>query len=209
MDAAAIIDAVLAQTGTDASRVTILALLNEKYSEQIVRSKWLLETVAVGTTAAGTSDYALADSVVDIVALRVGTDTYEGISTEQYWNLMSSSSRLDGSPGAYALTYSSTGGTSVSLYPAPTSSGSAITALAPATATALTDSSGSSPVTPSDTHGSLIDGVAALILRRIDERPDLAVEFERPFELAIERLRRRKHARGGNNMQALVKGFHW
>ncbi len=209
MDAAAIIDAVIAQTGTDAARTTILSMLNEQYQTQVVRSKWLLETVTVGTTVADQADYSLSDTVVDILSLRVGTTVYEGISTEQYWGLLDGSARVSGSPGVYALTYSSSGGTSVSLYPAPDTAGVAITVLTPATATALTDSGSSNPVTPSDTHGSLIDGTAALILLRVDERPDLAPPFEARFQASIELLRRRKNARGGDNLQAQIQGVHF
>lgn len=209
MDAAAIIDGVINTSGTDATRVQVLALLNEQYSVQVVKSRWLLETITVGTTVSGTADYALGDGVVDILSLRVGSGLYDAITTEQYWALQAGTARLSRSAGAYALTYSSTGGTSVSLYPAPTTSGDAITVLAPATATALTDSGASTPVTPSDTHGSLIDGATALVLLRVDERPDLAGPFFQRFEAGTELLRRRKNSRSGSGMVPQIAGVNW
>ena len=209
MTAEDIITNTITQSGTDASRATVLSLLNEQYASQIVKSRWLLEEITVGTTAAGTESYALADAVVDILALKVGGTQYEPISVEQYWQLGAGRARLSRSPGAYALTYSSSGGTSVTLYPEPETAGDAIVALAPATATALTDSAASSPVTPSDTHGSLIDGTTALILLRVDERPDLAAPFFARFEQGTEQLRRRKNSRSGNTVQALIAGVHW
>lgn len=83
MDAATIISACISQSGTDASRATVLSLLNEAYGTQVVRSRWLREQITVGTTTAGTSDYALSDAAVDILSLKVGSAIYDAATTEQ------------------------------------------------------------------------------------------------------------------------------
>lgn len=210
MHAAQIITAVIDQAGTDATRATVLSLLNEAYQEQVVRSQWLLENHAIGTVAAGTSEYSLPDGVVDIKRLKVGSYRYEQIGIDQLWDLTASGTGTwTGRGGLYSLTYSSTGGTSIALYPTPTESGAAIVALGPAQPDALTDSSSSIPITPTDTHGSLIDGTAALVLLRVDERPDLAGQYQQRFDTAVERLRRRKNSRAGSTMQALLPGVHY
>lgn len=212
MNAAGIIDACIAQSGTDASRATLLSLLNERYQEQVSRSRWLLETVSLGNTVAGTADYSLPDTVIEVLSLRVGSYRWGEVGPKDYWDLLSSGTGNWTGRGSYAPTYSSTGGTSISLWPAPTTSGVAITLLASVSPTDLTDSSGAAgtPVTPVDLHGSLLDGLISLVLLRIDERPDLAIPFEERFNAATERLRRRKNSRvGGEGMQALVKGVHW
>lgn len=209
MDAATIIGNVISQSGTDASRATVLSLLNEVYARQVVESRWLLETVSLGNTVAGTSDYSLADTIIDILALKVGATQFDTATTEQMWDLQGGNAFLSRSAGVWALTYSSTGGVSVTLFPTPGTSGDAISVLVPATATDLTDSGSVSPVTPADTHGSLIDGTTALILLRIDERPDLAQVFEQRYLEATERLRRRKNSRGGGPVTAQIEGIHF
>ena len=212
MYASTLIDAVLAQAGTDASRTTLLSLLNESYASQVVRSRWLLETVSLGNTVAGTADYSLPDGVVDILGLRVGNYEFTPIGPHELWNIQASGSAAwNGQYGYFAPTYSSTGGTSITLSPTPTDSGTAITVLTPAVPTDLTDTSNAAgtPVTPSDMHGSLIDGTIALVLLRIDERPDLAQPLQQRFDDSIERLRRRKNSRPGRGMQALLHGVHW
>lgn len=210
MDAASIISAVINQAGTDASRATVLSLLNEAYQEQVVRSQWLLENFAVGTVVANTAEYALPDGLVDIKSLKVGSFRYDQIGVEQLWDLgANGTGTYTGRYGLYALTYSASGGTSVTLYPTPTEAGAAIVALGPASPADLTDSGASVPITPPDTHGSLIDGTAALVLLRVDERPDLAGPFTQRYEVVVERLRRRKNSRAGAGMQALLPGVHY
>lgn len=211
MNGAQLVTAVIDQAGTDATRPTVLGLLNEAYRTQVVQSRYLLETVSLGNTAAGTGDYTLPDSAVDILGLRVGNYEFTPIDVHELWDLQSSQSSAawTGTYGYYALTYSSSGGTSVTLWPTPDTSGTAITVLTPATATDLTDSTTSTPITPIDTHGSLIDGTVGLVLLRVDERPDLAGAFFQRFDAATEELRRRKNRRPGGRMQAKIYGVHW
>lgn len=211
MNAAGIITAVQDQTGTDASRATVLSLLNEKYGEMCSRSRWLLETISLGSTVAGTAEYALPDNVIELISLRAGSYRFGEIGAKDYWDLLArGTGTWDGRRGAYAPTYSSTGGTSVSLWPTPDVSGTALTALASVQPADLTDAGTSTPVVPADVHGALIDGTSSLVLSRIDERSDLAIPFEQRFQEAVERLRRRKNSRvGGDGMQAQIRGVHW
>ena len=212
MDAATIITQTIAQSGTDASRATVLSLLQEAYKTQVVRSRWLMEQTSIGPTVAGQSDYALPDGVVEVDGLKVGSFQFDAIGAKAMWDQTATSGgSWNGRYGLYAPTYSSGGGVSITLYPTPDTSGTAITVRAPALAADLTDSGGSVPVTPTDTHGSLIDGTTALILLRIDERPDLAVPFQQRFDGATEEIRRRRNARvgSGGGVQMQVAGIHF
>lgn len=212
MNAAGIIDNVIDQTGTDAARATVLSILNEQYGTMLSDSRWLLESVSLGNTVAGTSDYALPDSVIDIKGLKVGAYTYQPISAEELWAAQADGAGSWTGRGAwYGVTYSSAGATSITLYPTPDTSGTAITVLAPVIGSDLTDSSGSTPVIPADLHGALVDGTAALLLLRVDERPDLAAPFQQRFERAIEKLRRRKNSRvsDAGGVQVKIAGVHF
>lgn len=209
MDAATLISNIISQSGTDASRATVLSLLNESYGTQLTRSRWLKEVTSLGNTVAGTSDYTVPDGVVEILGLRVGAYEFDPVSIEEMWSLSSQTGSWNGRDGVFAPNYSSTGGTTVTLYPTPTVNGTAITVLSPMIGGDLTDSGGSVPVTPSDTHGSLIDGTTALVLLRVDERPDLAQSFQARFDSATEELRRRKNGRVGGPIQAKIAGIHF
>lgn len=214
MDAATIITNTINQVGTDASRLTVLSLLNEAYQTQVAQSQWVRNVVSLGNTVAGTATYALPATVIDVEGLRVGAYPFQALDggVQQMWDLQTQPGVWNGRQGTYAVEYATSGAeTSIRLYPTPDTSGTAITALAAVLPTVLTDSGTSTPVTPVDLHGSLIDGTASLILLRVDERPDLAPPFEERFQKGIIDLRRRRISRtsAGNPMQALVEGIHW
>lgn len=211
MDAATIVTQTISQIGTDTDRATVLSLLNEAYGTQVARARWLREIISIATTTAGTADYALADNVVTLERLRAGAYEFDPVGIDQMWALGTAGGTWNGRSGVYSVDYSSTGSTSITLYPTPDESGVALTGLASVLPDALTDDTGSVPVTPVDSHGSLIDGTAALILLRIDERPDLAAPFQQRFDGVTEEIRRRKNSRVGTGRpaQMQVAGIHY
>lgn len=215
MDAKSIIDAVLAQSGTDASRPTLLSILNERYLDQVAQSQWLLETVTLGTTVAGTTVYPLGTSpeIVEVLGLKVGSYAWDRVGLQDMWDLTTGTATFTGLGGVFAPNYDATGTAQVSLFPTPTTSGIAIQVIAAVLPTALADGTGTvnTPVTPTDTHGALVDGVTSLVLRRVDERPDLAQNYEGVFASSTEEIRRRKNSlvRGRGPIQMQVAGYHW
>lgn len=214
MDAATIIGNVISQSGTDASRATVLSLLNEAYMQQVADARWLQESVAVGTTVAGQATYAVPTSpeIVEVTGLKVGSYPWTRQGEQEMWeNTALGGGNWTGRYGSYAPSYDSAGVLSITLWPTPDSSGTAITAKAAVLPTALTDSGGSVPITPTDSHGSLIDGASAFVLMRVDERPDLAAPFMQRFNDWTEKLRRRKNSmlRGRGPVQVQVQGYHF
>lgn len=211
MDAAAIITACIGQVGTDASRATVLSVLNEAYAQQVADSRWFRTEASIGSTVAGTAAYVVPDTIVEMFAVTVGGGTFEPIGEDVMRRIIngSVSLRIASSGGVYAPGYSSTGSPQITLYPTPSTGGVPITVYAALVPAALTDSSGSVPVTPSDTHSSLIDGTAAILLNRIDERPDLAGGYQTRFDTVTEKIRRRKNAllTGSQPVRLKVQGI--
>jgi hypothetical protein len=212
VDAATIITNTINQIGTDASRATVLSLLNEVYAEQVVTSRWFRTEASIATTTAGTDTYSLPAAIVEGYYLKVGSYIYEAIGEDAMWRVKAATSTVSsGRFGWFSQGYDSTGSAVVTLYPTPSTTGDTILVYAARIPSDLTDSGASTPITPSDTHSSLIDGTAAKILERIDERPDLAVTFRARFDTVTEKLRRRKNAlmRGGTPTSMLVAGIHF
>lgn len=218
MDAPTIITSVISQTGTDASRATILSILNERYQQQVADSQWLLRTTTIGTTTAGVSTYPFSGiiggtEVVEILGLRVNSIPWDRVGMQDIWDLQAGNIKASfpNGGGLYSPSYDASGGAYVQLYPTPGASGQTIDCLAATLPAPLTDVNGVTPVVPTDAHGSLIDGTSATILARIDERPDLAQPYEDRFAVATEKLRRRKNSllRGRGPVQIQVAGYHW
>jgi hypothetical protein len=215
LDAATIITSVITQSGTDASRQTILSVLNERYADQVAQSQWALRSVAIANTVAGQSVYPLPalPEIVEVLGLQVGGGRpWDRVGLQDMWMLESGTSSIfTALSGVFAPSYDVNGQAAITLYPTPIVAGLPIVALSAVLPTALTDDSSSLPVTPSDLHGSLIDGVTSMILRRVDEREDLAAPYEQIFATATEEMRKRKNSllRGRGPVQIQVAGYHW
>lgn len=212
-DVLTLISSVQGQIGTEASRPTILALMNEVYMTQVADSRWLVEELTLGTTVAGTNSYVVPTSpeIIEITGLKVGGYSWDRVGEDEMWDLTAwGSGNWTGRYGSYAPTYSSTGALSLTMYPTPTSSGATLVARAAVLPAPLTDGVGV-PVTPSDSHSSLVDGAIGLILMRVDERPDLAQWFSSRSLEWTEKLRRRKNSivRGKGPVQVQVQGYHF
>lgn len=214
MDAATIISAVITQTGTDASRPTILQILNERYLEQVAKSQWLLMEVALNNLGVDPArwEFPALPEIVEVIGVKVNGYPWDRIGQEEMWELQAGSlTTTAGRGGVFAPDYTNIGTTSVILYPAPGGSTVSILSTAAVLPPALADNTGNIPATPTDTHGTLIDGASSMVLRRIDERSDLAAPFETTFQTSIEDLRKRKNrlVRGRGPTQIQVAGYHF
>lgn len=211
MNAAQIIDAAVQQLGTDASRATLLSLLQECYGSQVADSRWFRTEASIGATVTAQADYVVPDDIVEAYGVKVGLFPYEAVGEDTMWALKANTVQArSGRGGLFSQGYDATGNTIISLYPAPSTAGLAITTYAARQPpVALTDSLSSTPITPIDTHSSLIAGLAALVLIRVDERPDLAQPFQSTYETGTEKLRRRKNQllRGSSPTRLLVQGY--
>lgn len=212
MTAAQIIDAVRDQLGTEASRATVLSMLNEVYAAQIADSRWFRTQSSIGTTTAGDDTYTVPTTVVQAFGVKVGGYPYTPIGEDQMWRIKAATATVrSGSGGVFSTSYDSTGSTILTLHPIPATTGSDILLYAAVQPSALTDSGSSTPVTPADSHSSLIAGTAALVLARVDERPELAAVFKAEFDQWTEKLRRRRNQllRGGQPAMFQIAGIHF
>lgn len=211
MTAAQIIDAVIAQCGTDASRATVLSLLNEQYASQVADSRWMRTVASIGDTVLEQSQYPIPVGLIEAFGVKVGDAPYTPVGDDSLWQVRAGTATLSyGRGGVYSQTYDSAGALVIDLQPSPTVAGVPITVYGAVLPAPLTDGT-NAPVTPVDTHGSLIDGTAALVMLRIDERPDLSAPFQARFQARTEDLRRRKNTmlRGSGPLQMAVQGRHF
>lgn len=186
-------------SGVNVTDATVLSWLNAKYREFVSRTKWLKETLELGPTVVGQATYTIPDTVVEIRALRLGTDAEAlRVNVEGMWALLDSMSFLSGPENtAYAPAFDSTGAQAVQIYPTPTTAGISITALVVALPSALTVSPDTTPVIPIDFHEAIVSGAIGMGYQRTDARADLAAPYVGEFEAAIDRLKRRAVARVG------------
>lgn len=212
MDAAAIITAAQTQVGADSSRAVLLTMLNEVYATQVAESRWYRTELALGNTVAGTGEYTIPASVIEAYGVDVGGYPYLAIGEDVLRRVRNGSATIRvGREGVFAPGFDSSGNTTITLWPTPSVTGTAIVLYAAVQPAALTDSGASVPITPADTHSSLIDGLAALVLSRVDERPDLAGPHDARFATSVEKLRRRRNglAWGSQPVSFAIKGYHF
>lgn len=205
---------VASEGGFDVASAMIDGWVNEVYRKAVAKAQWLMRSLELGPTVAGTATYALPAGVVDLAGLflpdaATGRQlTYKRTSTEGLWAVKSGESRLAGSGGVFAPAFDSASVAQVELYPAPATSGLSITALAAMVPSPL--ASGETPAIPEDMHGDLKDGAIALGLLRIDERPDASALFQQRFDVMVAELRKRKNSRvGSGSARMKVYGSDW
>lgn len=189
-------DQVRAQAGIAVDDVTAGIWVNERYRQLSARAFWFSEEVSLGNTVNGQERYSVADDVVRIEELLVGSAIYPAVSTRQLYKLKAGHLALSftAGTGVFAPTFSATGVESVALFPVPSSSGTAITAFGsvlPAALSAPTDV----PVIPEDFHEYIRDGAIATGLALVDERVQEADRFETRYEFGVQQLGRRKNMR--------------
>lgn len=174
-------------------------VFNERYKEMVGRAKWRMAEVTVDTTVTGQSDYPIADDIVDLEELLVGSMPYDRVSTAKLFRLRAGRLRLVNSAGegVFAPSYDSGAVRSIALYPAPEIAGDAITGLAAVLPPELTSET-QVPDVPADIHRHLADGCMATVLGTVDRQFGEAAQLEQSFEQGISLLTARKNSRIGS-----------
>lgn len=214
-----IVAAVRDQGGLDASDQVRGAWVNEVHRTACAKSKWLMQSLVLGVTVAGTAAYSIPADVAEVDGLYLdgaeGPSDYRRVGTTDLWDLRAGRSFLTGSGGVFAPQYSgAASGASaaatkqVELYPAPVESGVDIVVLAAMIPEALVN--GEEPSIPVDMHGDLLDGAISLGIARLDERLDSASAYAAKFAQMVDELGRRKNRRvGGEPQRIKLFGADW
>lgn len=188
-----------------------LAWLNERYRRMVVEAQWFEKEASLGTTTAGTSDYAVTAGIEDIASLYVGDTRYWPVSWDAMESLEDTESPGEADGPVFSPYYNSTGVLYVRLHPEPEASGLAITAHSSGQPTALTDTANAAgtPSVPDDLHPFLRDGLWADSYSLLAQRPDMAQYHDSQFLAGIRLLQRRKNSRfgsGPSRLQVSVSG---
>lgn len=153
-------------------------------------SDWLLDTLALASTAADSS-YPLPPDTLKVEAVTIGGYPYRRSTLAQLDVAKASSSSrciyadttdlLDGFPAIEIWPPIGVNGTPVDVRRLQD----------------VPDNRAGSPPFPADLHNALADGAIGIGLARLDERFDSAGYFDARFADATQRLRRRRHSRVG------------
>lgn len=187
-------------TTEDASSTAILAWVNAALSEAIGEAKWVKSTLQLAVTAAGTSEYAVPDTVVDLDQLWVGDGrAYVRCGLNDLRDLDAGRSSLRDADGAYAQT-----GDAVKLWPVPDAAGVAIVATCAVLPDELEAGDPASAVRlPRDmVEPVCVDGAIAIGYLRVKADPEGGAAFQARFEGAKGKLKARTNSRiGGGPIQ--------
>lgn len=180
----------------DVTQAHAVDVTNERLNRMVSEAESLQAVLTLSTTVANQTSYSLAANIVNILRVKVGTQTYDGSeSLESFWDIDNGDAATCGF--FYALepdTDSDMNTSNLRLYPAPSASGTAITGLAALQATALAYASATALPIPLDCHEHLLAGVKAEILDE-KSRQDESAKFEAVYQAGVQRLQKRATAR--------------
>jgi hypothetical protein len=182
-----LVDEFLGQWNFDVSEAEALTWLDRRHKKMVRRSRCNLKTVAVGTTTAGVSDYAI--KAVEIMQVLVDGVPF-GKAPRSAQNAYSRG-RLVWTPadeGLFVSTANGSGVSEVGLIPPPTQTGLAIQAFAAMPATDLVLAS--TLLVDDDYHEVLQEGMAATGYARDVEQLPSADRCEARFDAGCEEYRR-------------------
>lgn len=184
-------------TSANVSSATVLGWVNELYAEACSESGYIRVARDLSPTVVGGAQYALADDVVDVRAVRVGTSQpYVRMSTEELWEAQAGRRGVLRGGSAFAPNFESDGDAVVEIWPA--SSGATVQALCAIVPSVLTVSPDTTPKIPPDLHNGLVEGGIGLGQVRIYARSDLAAPHTGAFEDMKKALKARKNSRVGS-----------
>lgn len=215
MVTSAIVARVIAEGGfdtsaSDTSAATLLSWINEAYRQMVGDAEWLRAERNLGNTVANQDIYTLADDIVQVSRISVGTnDRWKIVDAEELVDLKwSGGMALYGAPGVAAVVYDEASKLQkLQLWPAPTAAGQPIEVLASILPADLTTAPDLTPAIPVDLHDALVDGAIGLGRLRVDERADLAQPFLEKFQAAVGKLVKRRRSRlQSGAWQASVNG---
>lgn len=191
------------RTMFDTDAVTAKSWVQERYDEMIDESGWSKNpTLSLGTTTAGVTIYSVPATVAKLATILVGgTKEYQPVGEQVLEDLKTQNLFLWQLSVGTAGVFANSGGNAIELYPAPSSSGLALTARVSLEGTDIAD--GTEPAIPRGLHTYLLEGAMALGFERVDERADLAANHEQKFQQGIDKLRRRTLSRIGHGVQRI------
>lgn len=185
-------------SAADTSAATILSWINEAYRQMVSDAEWLRAERNLGNTVANQDIYTLADDIVQVSRVSVGTnDRWKVVDAEELLDLKwSGGMALYGAPGVVAQVYDEASKVQkLQFWPAPTSAGQPIEVLCSVLPADLTTSPDTTPQVPVDLHEALCDGAIGLGRLRVDERQDLAQPFLEKFQAGVGKLVKRRRSR--------------
>jgi hypothetical protein len=208
------ITAVSAQfdTSTSATSDTVIrSWIHRCVREAVAQAKWRKVRRELGTTTAALATYELDEDIVQVLKLRVdGSRWWHKATMEEMVDLETSNGRLYDSPGAWSQEFEALaqdgvespadGDTSlVRLWPAPETSGLAITALCAVQSVAITSATTAGTFeigVPDDLAGPVaVDGPIAMGFREALGRHEDAAQYQARYELGKNELARRANSR--------------
>lgn len=197
-------------SAADTSAAVILGWINEAYRQMVADAEWLRAERNLGNTVANQDLYSLADDIVQVSRVSVGTnDRWKVVDAEELLDLKwSGGLALYGAPGVVATMYDEASKLQkLQLWPAPTASGQPIEVLASILPADLTTAPATTPAIPVDLHEALADGAIGFGRLRVDERADLAQPYLEKFQAAVGKLVKRRRSRlQSGAWQASVNG---
>lgn len=203
-----IVTGVLEQGGFPVASSEAGGWVNEIHKRVVAKALWLEEETSLGNTVVDQAAYDVPANAVDVAELWLESDDTPGewtrVSPRDLRSVRRGIRHIRGDGGIFAPKFTSSGGTQIELYPAPTVAGVPImvtTAAIPATLT-----SGMSPVIPEDMHGDLMDGAIALGLMRRDER-DASVLTAKVDRMVVDLMRRKNSRIGSGPSRIAVSGY--
>ena len=196
--ASALLDAY--QQAFDDTRANGLVFLNERYRRMVVEARWLTTEATLTTTVADQDAYQVTAGIENIQRVEIGGVNYYPVGLDDFRSLSDTTAGtyVDDGRRVFAEDYSSTAGDFyIRLYPAPDTTGDAITVISSGQPTALTDAttSAGTPKIPDDLQSYLRDGLWADGYTFVDKNTANAQVHEQRYLEGIERLRRRRRSR--------------
>lgn len=179
--------------GLDLTPAEELSLINEAVDELCVESEWTRANLDLGPTVADQAAYTLPSNLHRILRLRVGSTIYEPTDEEAAVDLQQARRSL-WVDGVWWLSFDSSGTESVSLYPTPSSSGTAITAICVVHPTALTGESDDLP-TPPDYDRAVANYVKSIAMGDEEDNEQTRDYYLGEFERAKQKLRDLRNSR--------------
>jgi hypothetical protein len=199
-----LVDAMVSTLRTmfDTDTATAKGWVQERFDEMIDESGWSKNPVlSLSSTIAGTAIYTISTTVARLSTIIVGGQEYQPVGEQTLEDLRTSNLFLTHLPTGTGGVFAPSGTNAIELYPAPTTSGVAITGRVSLEAIDIVD--GTEPAIPRGLHTYLLEGAIALGFERSDERVDLAGPHEQKFQIGIDKLRRRTLSRLGHGVHRI------
>lgn len=157
----------------------------------------------LGPTVANQARYTLADDVYQVRDLVIDGNPWVRKGWEELQAVKAGLRDVLGNGGIYVPTFDSTGNRQIELNPAPTTSGSTMTALVIVRPSDLSQ-------IPDEFHMGIVHRAIAEGLTMVEEDDDRAAWHMSYFDNEVEKLRRLANAEvSSTSQQGLIAGYHF